>query len=254
MDVSSTSTRRSCLRPTSRRASRGDRRGLPRRPRGGPPPPARLGEQVGRGALRPRGPAHGPGRRSAHAAACTELARRSVERLAPYARELGCADALAEIERTISWGNGATRMMRAYNANRDMTELMRELAHATELRSGDALSASSLGAPGGRATAGNPATPATTVTARRRRPRGSPLRASGAAAVAHGRAGDAARCERVREIVAGLAAEREHKRAHLRGQRLAGVRPERAQHGSAGASASSRWCRIVTPSRSRRAR
>ena len=44
------------------------------------------------------------------------------------------------IERTISWGNGATRMMRAYNANRDMTELMRELAHATELRSGEALS------------------------------------------------------------------------------------------------------------------
>jgi carboxylate-amine ligase len=70
----------------------------------------------------------------------TELARRSVERLAPYARELGCADALAELERTISWGNGATRMMRAYNANRDMTELMRELAHATELRSGEALS------------------------------------------------------------------------------------------------------------------
>jgi gamma-glutamyl:cysteine ligase YbdK (ATP-grasp superfamily) len=71
----------------------------------------------------------------------TELARRSVERLTPYARELGCADALAELERTISWGNGATRMMRAYNANRDMTELMRELAHATELRSGEALSA-----------------------------------------------------------------------------------------------------------------
>jgi carboxylate-amine ligase len=72
----------------------------------------------------------------------SQLARRSVERLAPYARELGCADALAEIERTISWGNGATRMMRAYNANRDMTELMRELAHATELRSGEAISAS----------------------------------------------------------------------------------------------------------------
>jgi carboxylate-amine ligase len=71
-----------------------------------------------------------------------ELARRSVDRLAPYARELGCGEALAEIERTISWGNGATRMMRAYNANREMTELMRELAHATELRSGEALSAS----------------------------------------------------------------------------------------------------------------
>ena len=52
----------------------------------------------------------------------SELARRSVERLAPFARELGCADALAEIERTISWGNGATRMMRAFNANKDMTE------------------------------------------------------------------------------------------------------------------------------------
>ena len=33
-------------------------------------------------------------------------------------------------------------MMRAYNANRDMTELMRELAHETELRSGDPLSTS----------------------------------------------------------------------------------------------------------------
>ena len=71
----------------------------------------------------------------------TELARRSVERLTPYARDLGCADALGELERTISWGNGATRMMRAFNANRDMTELMRELAHATELRSGQPLSA-----------------------------------------------------------------------------------------------------------------
>jgi carboxylate-amine ligase len=67
----------------------------------------------------------------------SELARRSVERLAPYARELGCADALAEIERTISWGNGATRMMRAYNANRVMTEVMSELADVTELRSAD---------------------------------------------------------------------------------------------------------------------
>ena len=49
--------------------------------------------------------------------------------------------AAARIERTISWGNGATRMMRAFNANRDMIELMRELAHATELRSGEPLSA-----------------------------------------------------------------------------------------------------------------
>jgi carboxylate-amine ligase len=70
----------------------------------------------------------------------SELARRSVERLAPYARDLGCADALAELERTISWGNGATRMMRAFNANRDMAELMRELAHTTELRAGQPLS------------------------------------------------------------------------------------------------------------------
>ena len=33
-------------------------------------------------------------------------------------------------------------MMRAYNANRDMIELMRELAHATELRAGEPLSTS----------------------------------------------------------------------------------------------------------------
>jgi hypothetical protein len=32
-------------------------------------------------------------------------------------------------------------MMRAFNANRDMIELMRELAHTTELRSGEPLSA-----------------------------------------------------------------------------------------------------------------
>jgi carboxylate-amine ligase len=67
----------------------------------------------------------------------SQLARRSVERLAPFARELGCADALAEIERTISWGNGATRLLRGYNANRHMPEVMSELADVTELRAGD---------------------------------------------------------------------------------------------------------------------
>ena len=36
------------------------------------------------------------------------------------------------------------------------------------------------------------------------------------------------------ELVDRLAAEREHERAHPRGQRLVRVRPERAQDGAAG--------------------
>ena len=70
------------------------------------------------------------------------LAQRRLRQLAPHAKELGCFDALQGIEQILEWGTGSSRQMRVYNANHDLAELMRELAHATELRSGEPLSTS----------------------------------------------------------------------------------------------------------------
>jgi carboxylate-amine ligase len=71
------------------------------------------------------------GRRTRLTAA--QLARRRLKQLAPHARELGCADALAGIERIIVNGTGSARQLRVYNANQDLVEVMRELAAMTEL-------------------------------------------------------------------------------------------------------------------------
>ena len=71
------------------------------------------------------------GRRATLAAG--QLARRRLRQLTPYAKELGSADALAEIDRVLSLGTGAMRQLRVYNANRDMLEVMRELADLTEV-------------------------------------------------------------------------------------------------------------------------
>jgi carboxylate-amine ligase len=61
-----------------------------------------------------------------------QLARRRLRQLAPYARELHCADALSGIERILSFGTGAQRQQRVYNANQDMQEVMGELSEYTE--------------------------------------------------------------------------------------------------------------------------
>ena len=61
-----------------------------------------------------------------------QLAKRRLRQLAPYAKDLGCLDALRGIERMLSWGTGATRQMRVYNANRDLVEVMREVCDLSE--------------------------------------------------------------------------------------------------------------------------
>jgi glutamate---cysteine ligase / carboxylate-amine ligase len=70
------------------------------------------------------------GRKSTMTAA--QLAKRRLRQLAPYAKDLGCLDALRGIERMLSWGTGATRQMRVYNANRDLVEVMREVCELSE--------------------------------------------------------------------------------------------------------------------------
>ena len=61
-----------------------------------------------------------------------QLVRRRLKQIEPHARELGSSDALDLIRDILSNGNGADRQLRVYNANRDITEVVREIADATE--------------------------------------------------------------------------------------------------------------------------
>jgi glutamate---cysteine ligase / carboxylate-amine ligase len=61
-----------------------------------------------------------------------QLIRRRLKELAPHAKELGSEDALEGIREILSAGNGADRQLRVFNANRDLTEVVREIADATE--------------------------------------------------------------------------------------------------------------------------
>jgi carboxylate-amine ligase len=63
------------------------------------------------------------------------LARRRMKELRPYAKELGCWDALSQgIGNILEVGTGATRQVRVWNANEDLHEMLSELADKTELR------------------------------------------------------------------------------------------------------------------------
>jgi carboxylate-amine ligase len=62
----------------------------------------------------------------------TQLVRRRLEQLAPHARELGSESELEGIQDLLSNGNGADRQLRVFNANRDLVEVVREIADATE--------------------------------------------------------------------------------------------------------------------------
>ncbi len=66
----------------------------------------------------------------------SQLAKRRLRQLTPYARDLGCLDALKGIDRMLSWGTGAARQMRVYNANRDLVEVMREVCELSEATPG----------------------------------------------------------------------------------------------------------------------
>ena len=56
----------------------------------------------------------------------------------PHARELGSERELEGIREILARGNGADRQLRVYNANRDIVEVVREIADATEALPADA--------------------------------------------------------------------------------------------------------------------
>jgi len=61
-----------------------------------------------------------------------QLVRRALREIRPHARELGSDRELDGIEEILARGNGADRQRRVFNANRDVTEVVREIADATE--------------------------------------------------------------------------------------------------------------------------
>lgn len=61
-----------------------------------------------------------------------QLVRRTLRDLEPHARELGSERELEGIREILARGNGADRQLRVFNANRDIVEVVREIADATE--------------------------------------------------------------------------------------------------------------------------
>jgi glutamate---cysteine ligase / carboxylate-amine ligase len=64
--------------------------------------------------------------------AVAQLVRRRLTELEPHARELGSERELEGIREILRRGNGSDRQLRVYNANRDIVEVAREIADATE--------------------------------------------------------------------------------------------------------------------------
>jgi glutamate---cysteine ligase / carboxylate-amine ligase len=62
-----------------------------------------------------------------------QLVRRTVRDLEPHARELGCERELEGIAEILARGNGAETQLRVWNANRDIAEVVEDLAAATEV-------------------------------------------------------------------------------------------------------------------------
>ncbi|CAN5837392.1 carboxylate-amine ligase [soil metagenome] len=60
------------------------------------------------------------------------LVRRTLAEVAPHARELGCERELEGVRDILSRGSSADRQLRIYNTNRDIVEVAREIADATE--------------------------------------------------------------------------------------------------------------------------
>src|SRR5947199_7632397 len=61
------------------------------------------------------------------------LVRRTLRDIEPHARELGCERELEGVQAILRRGNGADRQLRVYNANRDIAEVVRAIADATEV-------------------------------------------------------------------------------------------------------------------------
>jgi carboxylate-amine ligase len=62
-----------------------------------------------------------------------QLIRRTVKDLEPHARELGTERELEGILEILARGNGSDRQLRIFNANRDIVEVVQEIADATEV-------------------------------------------------------------------------------------------------------------------------
>ena len=61
-----------------------------------------------------------------------QLVRRTLRDIEPHARELGSERELEGVREILARGNGADRQLRTFNANRDLVEVVREIADATE--------------------------------------------------------------------------------------------------------------------------
>jgi carboxylate-amine ligase len=61
-----------------------------------------------------------------------QLVRRTLRDIEPHAQELGSDRELEGIREILARGNGADRQRRIFNANRDIVEVAREIADATE--------------------------------------------------------------------------------------------------------------------------
>jgi carboxylate-amine ligase len=61
-----------------------------------------------------------------------QLIRRALRDVEPHARELGSERELEGIRDILAAGNGSDRQVRVFNANRDIVEVTREIADATE--------------------------------------------------------------------------------------------------------------------------
>jgi carboxylate-amine ligase len=62
----------------------------------------------------------------------SQLVRRTLKELEPHARELGCERELEGIAEILRKGNGADRQRRVWKENRDIVEVVRAIADATE--------------------------------------------------------------------------------------------------------------------------
>jgi carboxylate-amine ligase len=62
----------------------------------------------------------------------SQLVRRTLTELEPHARELGCERELEGIPEILRKGNGADRQRKVWHAKRDITEVVRAIADATE--------------------------------------------------------------------------------------------------------------------------
>jgi glutamate---cysteine ligase / carboxylate-amine ligase len=62
-----------------------------------------------------------------------QLIRRTLKEVEPHARELGSDRELELVREILAKGNGSDRQLRIFNANRDIVEVVQEIARATEV-------------------------------------------------------------------------------------------------------------------------